>query len=171
MEGDVHQDEDEAMALEGAGAASTAKTLVLVKVFSMDMGTPMYVDVVLIMARDRDGGGSHYQQHADGFQGRHTGEGTDQHRDNQYQPISNARSAAEAGLHGAEKAMQQLQPDQGVSKKKRPHCFRCKTSGHTNEECKADLDCIICNKKNSHMFSKCPITEMPKPTASFFWFR
>jgi len=53
-------------------------------------------------------------------------------------------------------------------KKKRAFCFRCKCSGHVNEACKADLDCIICNKKNSHLSSKCPILKIPKPSASFF---
>lgn len=38
------------------------------------------------------------------------------------------------------------------------------------EGCKADLDCIICNKKNSHISAKCPILKMPKPNATFFGF-
>jgi hypothetical protein len=78
-----------------------------------------------------------------------------------------ARSAAEAGLRGAALGLEQIQPEQAGAKKKRPHCFRCKTSGHTNEECKADLNCIVCNKKNSHLSSKCPILKMQKPTATF----
>jgi len=55
-----------------------------------------------------------------------------------------------------------------MAKKKRPYCWRCKCSGHSNEECRADLDCIICNKKNSHLSWKCPILKMPKPHANFF---
>jgi hypothetical protein len=61
--------------------------------------------------------------------------------------------------------------DTGLSKaKKRPYCWRCKCSGHTVEGCKADLDCIICNKKNSLISAKCPILKMPKPNATFFGF-
>lgn len=45
------------------------------------------------------------------------------------------------------------------------HASRAECS---SEACKADLDCIICNKKNSHLSSKCPILKIPKPSASFF---
>jgi hypothetical protein len=38
-----------------------------------------------------------------------------------------------------------------AKKLKAPLCFRCKLSGHLNDECKADLDCVVCNKKNSHV--------------------
>jgi len=83
------------------------------------------------------------------------------------------RELAETSQQGAQKNLQQhqqpqQQTDQGNLKKRRPFCFRCKCSGHVNEACKADLDCIICNKKNSHLSSKCPILKIPKPSASFF---
>jgi hypothetical protein len=50
------------------------------------------------------------------------------------------------------------------AKKPRPHyCFRCKCSGHLNDACKADNNCFVCNKKNAHLASKCPLTKMPNP--------
>jgi hypothetical protein len=36
------------------------------------------------------------------------------------------------------------------------------------ENCLANLDCYVCNKKNSHLASKCPLLKMPKPTATMF---
>jgi hypothetical protein len=51
-----------------------------------------------------------------------------------------------------------------------PLCFHCKLSGHLNDECKADLGCVMCNKKNSHVVAKCPLLKLPKPDASFFGF-
>ena len=57
-----------------------------------------------------------------------------------------------------------------AKKPKPPHCFRCKCNGHLLEECTADLDCVICNKKNSHLTAKCPVLKLPKPDASFFGF-
>lgn len=69
---------------------------------------------------------------------------------------------------GAERDQQQ--PDQGALKKKRSFYVRCKSSGHVNENCKTNLDCIICNKVNTHMSAKCPILKMqletlyPSPT-------
>jgi len=75
-------------------------------------------------------------------------------------------SKVESSQQGAEHDHQQL--EQGALKKKRSFCFRCKSSGHVNENCKANLDCLICNKKNSHLSAKCPILKMSKPNASFF---
>ena len=88
-------------------------------------------------------------------------------------PVPEGREFAESSQQGAQKNLHQhqqpqQQTDQGNLKKKRAFCFRCKCSGHVNEACKADLDCIICNKKNSHLSSKCPILKIPKPSASFF---
>lgn len=40
----------------------------------------------------------------------------------------------------------------------------------TLEECKAVLDCIICNKKNAHFSTKRPLLKVPKPDASMFGF-
>ncbi|KAL5672086.1 hypothetical protein ACJX0J_016392, partial [Zea mays] len=60
-----------------------------------------------------------------------------------------------------------------ISKAKKPNnpfCFRCKLSGHMNEDCKAILDCVVCNKKNSHVVAKCPLLKFPRPDASFFGF-
>ncbi|WVZ54592.1 hypothetical protein U9M48_005366 [Paspalum notatum var. saurae] len=34
--------------------------------------------------------------------------------------------------------------------------------GHAQEEGNVDLDCVVCNKKNSHLSFKCPILKMPK---------
>jgi hypothetical protein len=36
------------------------------------------------------------------------------------------------------------------------------------EECTANLDCVVCNKKDSHLSRKCPIAKMPKPNATLF---
>ena len=88
-------------------------------------------------------------------------------------PVPEGREFAESSQQGAQKNLHQhqqpqQQTDQGNLKKKRAFCFRCKCSGHVNEACKADLDCIICNKKNSHLSSKCPILKILKPSASFF---
>ena len=83
----------------------------------------------------------------------------------QYVPILPS-SKADFVQQGAEREQQQL--EQGALKKRKPFCFRCKCSGHVNENCKANLDCVICNKKNSHLSAKCPILKMPKPNASFF---
>jgi len=82
--------------------------------------------------------------------------------------VTVGRDKAESSQQGADRGAQQQQTEQGALKKKRPFCFRCKSNGHINENCKADLDCIICNKKNSHLAAKCPILKMPKPNASFF---
>ncbi|WVZ68254.1 hypothetical protein U9M48_017214 [Paspalum notatum var. saurae] len=57
-----------------------------------------------------------------------------------------------------------------VKKPKPPHCFRCKTNGHTLENCVVVLDCVICNKKNDHRPARCPILKLPKPDASMFGF-
>jgi hypothetical protein len=65
----------------------------------------------------------------------------------------------------------QADQDQATTKTKKPHiphCYRCKCNGHIGEECNANLDCIICNKKDSHLSKKCPIVKMPKPNATLF---
>jgi hypothetical protein len=54
-----------------------------------------------------------------------------------------------------------------AKKPKNPFCFRCKLSGHMNEECKAILDYVVCNKKNSHVVAKCPLLKFPRSDASF----
>ncbi|WVZ94897.1 hypothetical protein U9M48_040728 [Paspalum notatum var. saurae] len=83
-------------------------------------------------------------------------------------------SMAESSQQGAVRGkLQQKQTtqvqDASVAKvKKRPFCWRCKCGGHSNEECHANLDCVICNKKNIHVSFKCPILKKPKPTAAFF---
>lgn len=110
--------------------------------------------------------------HERGFHGPGRGVSDQQRSSHQtqqrYQPVYNGgRDAAESNQQGAALGLQQ-QGDQGTVKKKRPICFRCKCGGHSNEDCKADLDCIICNKKNSLISSKCPILKMPKPNATFF---
>ena len=105
------------------------------------------------------------------WRGKGAGRGWNTQR--QFVPVPEDREFAESSQQRAEKNLQQYQQpqqqtDQGNLKKKRAFCFRCKCSGHVNEACKADLDCIICNKKNSHLSSKCPILKIPKPSASFF---
>lgn len=63
------------------------------------------------------------------------------------------------------------QVETAKAKKPRPPlCHRCKTSGHMAQVCKADLDCYICNKKDSHLATKCPVLKLPKPTCSLFGF-
>jgi hypothetical protein len=57
---------------------------------------------------------------------------------------------------------------QKVKKPRPPFCFRCKCSGHTAEECTAMLDCVVCNKKDSHLSRKCPLTKMAKPQSTLF---
>lgn len=57
-----------------------------------------------------------------------------------------------------------------AKKPRPPHCHRCKVSGHTMLECKADLDCFVCNKKNSHRAERCPVLKLPKPTGNLFGF-
>jgi hypothetical protein len=57
-----------------------------------------------------------------------------------------------------------------AKKPKSPLCFRCKLSGHINDECKADLNYVVCNKMNSHVVAKCPLLRLPKPDASFLGF-
>lgn len=58
-------------------------------------------------------------------------------------------------------------PEPVKAKKPRPpFCFRCKCLGHLQENCAAILDCYICNKKNSHVPTKCPILKMSRPSAS-----
>jgi hypothetical protein len=52
---------------------------------------------------------------------------------------------------------------QKVKKPRPPFCFRCKCSGHSADECTVMLDCVVCNKKESHLSKKCPPTEMAKP--------
>ena len=109
------------------------------------------------------------QGHGDGSRGRGGGRG--RQPQSNFVPVSASRNLAESSQQGADwQLQQQAQPtaDQGTLKKKRAFCFRCKCSGHVNEECKADLDCIICNKTNSHISSKCPILKLPKPNADFF---
>ena len=89
----------------------------------------------------------------------------------QYRQVPPGRDTVESSQQGADRILQQRQQqsaEQGTPKKKRAFCFRCKCNGHVNEVCKADLDCIICNKKDSHLSSKCPILKMPKPSADFF---
>ena len=126
--------------------------------------------------------GSQHQQPGRGHDGFHTqsrrvvgdrsfqqelGHAGPQHQQ-QFVPVTVGRDKAESSQQGADRGAQQQQTEQGALKKKRPFCFRCKSNGHINENCKADLDCIICNKKNSHLAAKCPISKMPKPNASFF---
>jgi hypothetical protein len=48
--------------------------------------------------------------------------------------------------------------------------FWCKLSGHINDECKANLKCVVCNKMNSHIVAKCPLLRLSKPDASFLDF-
>ncbi|KAF2933045.1 hypothetical protein DAI22_04g049300 [Oryza sativa Japonica Group] len=57
-----------------------------------------------------------------------------------------------------------------AKKPRPPHCHRCKVSGHTMLECKADLDYFVCNKKNSHRAERCPVLKLPKPTGNLFGF-
>lgn len=49
-------------------------------------------------------------------------------------------------------------------------CFHCRLSGHINDECKADLNYVVCNKMNSHVVAKCPLLRLPKLDASFLGF-
>jgi hypothetical protein len=54
-------------------------------------------------------------------------------------------------------------------KKLRPlFCFRCKCAGHSAEECTAILDCVVCNKRDSHLSRKCPLTKITKPQTTLF---
>ena len=109
------------------------------------------------------------QGRGDGSRDRGGGRGGQPQRN--FVAVSASRNLAESSQQGADwQLQQQAQPtaDQGTLKKKRAFCFRCKCSGHVNEECKADLDCIIFNKTNSHISSKCPILKLPKPNAAFF---
>jgi hypothetical protein len=53
-----------------------------------------------------------------------------------------------------------------AKKPRNPFYFRCKVSGHPTENCVADLDCVICNKKDLHLTKKCPILKMPKLTTA-----
>lgn len=71
----------------------------------------------------------------------------------QYVPVRVA-GKANSNQQGSER--EQHQQEQDELKKKRSFCFRCKSNGHVNENCKTNLDCIICNKRNSHLSSKCP---------------
>ena len=64
----------------------------------------------------------------------------------QYVPILNSNKA-EPSQQGADLDHQQL--EQGALKKKRSFCFRCKSSGHVNENCKVNLDCVICATKRT----------------------
>lgn len=57
-----------------------------------------------------------------------------------------------------------------AKKPRPPHCHQCKTSGHIAQVCKADIDCYVCNKKESHLAVKCPLLKLPKPTCSLFGF-
>jgi hypothetical protein len=57
-----------------------------------------------------------------------------------------------------------------AKKPKSPLCFHCRLSGHINDECKADLNCVVCNKMNSHVVAKCPLLRLPKTDASFLGF-
>lgn len=69
------------------------------------------------------------------------------------------------------KAMATTEVPAAKAKKPRPpFCYRCKCNGHLPAVCKADLNCIICNKKDSHLSIKCPILKMPKPNASLLGF-
>jgi hypothetical protein len=57
---------------------------------------------------------------------------------------------------------------QKVKKPRVPFCFHCKCSGHIADECTTLLDCVICNKKDSHLSRKCPLTKMMKPQTTLF---
>jgi hypothetical protein len=80
--------------------------------------------------------------------------------------------AAEVPQNQRQMQLNQPEPNpevaQKVKKPRPPFCFRCKCSGHTAEECTAMLDCAVCNKKDSHLSRKCPLTKMTKPQATLF---
>ncbi|WVZ91067.1 LOW QUALITY PROTEIN: hypothetical protein U9M48_037287 [Paspalum notatum var. saurae] len=76
---------------------------------------------------------------------------------------------------GSDKVMQnqvvnQARASKKVKKPRPPHCFKCKTNGHTVDKCTAVLYCAICNKKDNHPSTRCPILKLPKPDASMFGF-
>ena len=80
-----------------------------------------------------------------------------------YVPVS--KHAIQKGEEGGAQPKEQVQP----AKSKKPQtlfCFRCKCTGHLNVNCIADLDCYICNKRNSHVTFKCPILKLQKPSVS-----
>ncbi|KAJ1262490.1 hypothetical protein BS78_09G111900 [Paspalum vaginatum] len=90
---------------------------------------------------------------------------------------ANHEMASQDGLVDGAAIVDQTQPTAlapstitKAKKPKHPLCFHCKLSGHVNDDCKAVLDCVICNKKNSHVVAKCPLLKLPRPNASFFGF-
>lgn len=62
----------------------------------------------------------------------------------------------------------QWKPVTKTKKPRVPHCFRCKCNGHTAGECNTFLDCVVCDKKDSHLSRKYPIVKMSKPHATLF---
>jgi hypothetical protein len=44
-------------------------------------------------------------------------------------------------------------------------CSRCTKRGHFAAACKAEIYCVICDKKNDHVNHKCPILKIPRPVA------
>jgi hypothetical protein len=171
MEGDVHRDEDEAMALEGARTASTAKTLVLVKDFSMDMGNPMHVDVVLIMARDGDGAVVILISRAMVVK-----EDTQEKALTNTGPISNVISPS-IKVDAVQQRLVckvQIRPCSNFSqirvsaRKKGRIASDAKVVVTLMRSVQQILIALFVTRKIPHMSSKCPITKMPKPTASSF---
>jgi hypothetical protein len=133
--------------------------------------------------RDMVTGGSNFRD-GNHFQNRYDGV----YRRREWRPASRAHNrpmhtARPITVHGqvdqpsgsrrGEPSQQPANADQEQAMKKAkkprtPHCFRCKCNGHMAEECTANLDCVVCNKKDSHLSRKCPITKMPKPNATLF---
>jgi hypothetical protein len=93
-------------------------------------------------------------------------------RPNANQPPSELGYVEQAAkTRRGESSQQQIQTDHDDATKKAkkpriPHCFRCQCNGHTAEECTANLDCVVCNKKDSHLSRKRPIAKMSKPNAT-----
>jgi hypothetical protein len=44
-------------------------------------------------------------------------------------------------------------------------CSRCAKKGHSAAACKAEIYCVICDKRNEHVNHKCPVLKMPRPVA------
>jgi hypothetical protein len=44
-------------------------------------------------------------------------------------------------------------------------CSRCAKKGHFAAACKAEIYCVICDKRNEHVNHKCPVLKMPRPVA------
>lgn len=100
-----------------------------------------------------------------------------EHTHQRYVPVGAPqarRSDIELSQHspqGATDHQQGLSSDVESGKAKKPHppfCWKCKCTILTAEICRADLDCVICNKKNVYLSTKCPLLKMSKPTASLF---